>query len=241
MQAPPDDLFQRDSTIPTEDPAIAASQAKQRQQYEKDQKAFEAQLKKQEAAEAKRVKADIAKPGHKEKAEAVTSVQKKELKCHKIRLYFEKLGGKLSFKAPKTLPSNEAEIDELLTRIECELHSNGGIEQAGSAYLNGMAMLEQVTQAWNPLGLQLAGPAASLSRTAAENKAQWDDLITEFAIANAEWFMVGPAKRILLFTAQLVMAVDGANKAAIRGAKPASDELKKRAEAMASKGKEEAK
>jgi malonyl CoA-acyl carrier protein transacylase len=61
----------------------------------------------------------------------------------------------------------------------------------------------------------LSGPAASLTATVAANKEQWHETITEFAIANAEWFMMGPGKRALMLIAQMVMTVDAANKAAI--------------------------
>jgi hypothetical protein len=240
MQAPPDDLFQRDSTIPTEDPGVAANRVKQQQQLKKEQAALEAQEKKRAAEEAKRVKKDMATPGTKEKAAAIVTADKRELKKHKIRLYYEKLGHKLSSKPPKTLPSDDAAIDELLASIECELHSNGGIEQAGTAYLSGMAAIEQLTAVYNPLGLQLSGPAASLSSTVSQNKEKWDELITEFAISNAEWFMIGPGKRLLMFTMQMVMAVDGANKAAIGMRRNASAATAAAAEALIGKDKEEA-
>lgn len=239
MQAPPDDLFQRDSTIPTEDPAIAASRVKQQQQLAKERAALEAQEKKRAAEEAKKVKKDMATPGAKEKAAAAVTAEKRELKKHKIRLYFEKLGHKLSMKPPKSLPNDDAAIDELLASIECELHSNGGIEQAGTAYLSGMAAIEQLTTFYNPLGLALSGPAASLSSTVAQNKEKWDELITEFAISNAEWFMVGPGKRLIMFTMQMVMAVDGANKAAIGMRRAPSDAVASAAANLVPKDKQQ--
>lgn len=240
MNAPPDDLFRMDDTIPTEDPAIAASQAKQRAAFEKEQKALAAQEKKMQAEEAKKVKKDMERPGHKEKAAAEVSARTRENKAHKIRLYYEKLGHKLSTKAPKTLPTDDAKLDELLASIECELHSNGGIEQAGVAFISGMAAVEQLTAVFNPLGLQLSGPAASLSSTVAQNKAKWDELITEFAISNAEYFMIGPGKRLLMFSVQMVMAVDSANKAAAGRSAPASEAAMKAAADLMGKGKEQA-
>ena len=242
MQEPYDDLFQRDSTIPTEDPAVQAARVKQQQQLQKEQAALAAQEKKRAAAEAKKVKADIAKPGDKEKADAAKLTSARELKKHKIRLYFDKLGHKLSMKAPKTIPDNDAALDELLSSIECELHSNGGIEQAGNGFVSGCAALEQFTSFYNPLGLMLSGPAASLSSTVVQNRAKWDEMITEFAISNAEWFMLGPGKRLLMFTFQMVMAVDGANKAAIGGKVKASAATAAAAEELlkGGKGKEEA-
>lgn len=212
---PHDDLLMSDiQTFPQEDPTITA----------KIQAAEQKALKAQEAAE-KKSRAKEKESGQVAKAQAMPVQRKavgidketraREMKAHKIRLYFAKLGAKISVKEPKTLPKTDEGLDELLAQIETELHSNGGIEQAGAAYINLMLGVESINSQLNPLGLMLSGPSVSFAATVAQNKAKWQDLVTEFAIANAEWFMVGPGKRLAMFTVQMVLAVDGANKAAI--------------------------
>lgn len=188
MQGVPDDLFQSDmNSFPTTDPRITAELAKQHQQALKAQKANEAAAAKERKEEAAKVAKAVKMPVKAPPAKVVETVGKREMKAHKIRLYYEKLGHKLSSKCPKTLPKTEEGLDELLAAIECELHSAGGIEQAGGLYLNGLFAFEQFTQQYNPLGLMLSGPAAGLSATVAQNKDKWNDLMTEVAIANAEW------------------------------------------------------
>lgn len=222
MQGFPEEIFQGDmQTFPREDPRILESQQKQAQAAKKAQ----AEEEKQAKAEAvKFAKAMKEAPPPKKPAAAKTSgggdksadAKRVELKRRKIKLYFanEKIAKKLSVKEPKTLPKSEEELDDLLAEIESDLHSSGGIKQAGLMYINGCAALENITQVFNPLGWDLRGPKVSFTQTVAANKEQWEELVTEFAISNAEWFMVGPGKRLLLTTIQMIMAVDSANKAA---------------------------
>lgn len=187
----PDDLLQKDlSTFPTQDPRLTAELAKQHKQALAAQK----QADKEEAAAVKKALATAPPPPKASTKNAPPSVKQeiaqRELKAHKIRLYYDKLGHKLSSKCPKTLPKTDEGLDEILQQIECELHSAGGIEQAGQLYLQSLVGLEELSHHFNPLGLVLSGPAASLSSTVAHNKEKWNDLMTEVAIANAEWFMV---------------------------------------------------
>jgi hypothetical protein len=232
MQEVPDDLFQQDmQSFPTEDPRITAELKKQhaealRQQKAKD--AADARDKKQsKAKEHAAVEKAVAMPVQKPTTVSpAAATRAREVKMMKIRLYYEKLGDRLSSKLPKTLPKTDEGIDELLATIECELHSNGGIEQASNVYIASLVGFEQFTQAYNPLGLMLQGPAASLSTTVAGNKAKWNDLITEFAIANAEWFMMGPGKRLIAFTFQMVHTVHLANVSALGAARVADDKMK---------------
>lgn len=188
MQAPPDDLFQQDlNSFPTADPATMEAQRKQIAQVEKERKAREAQEKREAAAEQKRVKQSLDKPVIAAKAQTAAETQ---LKLHKIRLYFTHFGERLSMKHPKTLPKEPAEVNELLESIELELQSTGGIEQAAAGYQSILGGMEILHHRFNPLGLQLSGPAASLAMTVQQNREKWNDLVTEFAIAHAEWFMV---------------------------------------------------
>ncbi len=183
------DLFQGDvNTFPSgTDPAVAAKQAAALQKHLKETKQAEAEAKKQQNATAKKA---VAAP----KAAATPNPSKirqlNDTKLHKIRMYFSNPGTakKLSVKEPKPYPKTEEEIDALISAIEIDLASQGGIEQAGVAFISVVAGFEQFTASgYNPLNLQLSGPACSLTQVMLANKAKWDDLVTEFAIQNAEW------------------------------------------------------
>ncbi len=220
--------------MPMEDPAVAA---KLRAEIEKANK----------AAEQAEKKARGRPPGSKNAPKQPTSVQpssngaaaasaaamsRRQLKLQKITLYFAHLGHKLKQKQPKELPKGDQEIDELLASIECELHAAGGIEKAGVFVITGAQALENTMPHFNPFGWDLQGPQVSFAQAVVANQAKWDDLVKEFAISNAEWFCVGPGKRLAATMVQLIFAVDGANKAAMaRGnAAPAPAELQKEAE-----------
>lgn len=186
----PEDLFQHDmSTFPTEDPAVTkqreAMEEKLRKAEEAAQRKAEQQRKKEKQVVDKLV--ETAPPPKKAagaSSPAEEAAKKRvAMKKQKILLYFQHFGAKLSCKAPKTLPDDEHKLDELLATIRNDLGSKGGIQQAGNIYLASVGVLERV----NPLGLQLTGPAASLSQTAIRSKEAWNDLVTEVAIDNAEW------------------------------------------------------
>lgn len=191
MQAPPEDLFHADTNgFPDADPVQTAALKKQAAELEKQRKQQEANDRKLRAEEAKRAKEWEAMPDAKAKKQEVVTHSQMALKQHKIRLYFRYFKDRLQVKEPKTMPTNPAQVDELLAAIEVEMQSSGGIEQASNGYQQLMTAVEQVTRFFNPLGLALEGPIASLSMTVAQNRPKWEDAVTEFAIANAEWFMV---------------------------------------------------
>jgi hypothetical protein len=192
MEAVPDDLFQHDNTtFPREDPSVLAKQAQINAAAEKEHKAREAAEAKARKAEEALVKKSMALPTKAQKEAIVDSkaVHKRELMAHKIRLYFAKLGHLITTKEPKTLPKDDEGLATLLAAIETELSSKGGIEMAGKGLIGLCFGFEQVTQQFNPLGLMLSGPTASLTNTVQANRKEWDDLVTEFAISNAEWFI----------------------------------------------------
>lgn len=206
------DVIQADlANFPTEDPARAAARAKQEQADAKARK-------EEEKASAARVKKGMAIQVQSDKytiPDAAKAQTEREVKLLKIRLYFTKLGHKIPIKEPKAMPRTDAEIDELLLMIETHLQSHGGIEMAGTMYQSSFAAVEMLTLQFNPLNLHLSGPAVSLSATVAQNREKWDELLTEFAIAHAEWFMMGPGKRLIGFSIQMIQTVDQANKKAI--------------------------
>lgn len=220
MQEVPSDLLEHDrQTFPTVDPRDVEALKKAHQKALKEQAmadAAEAKARKKEREAVQRTKAmPVVEQKKKQSLDKAAATRARELKAHKIRLYFARLGHKIGLKEPKVLPRTDEELDELIAAIECELQSAGGIEQADTLFLNGCFGFEKLTEQFNPLGLMLSGPAASLTNTVAANKDAWHDIMTEFAIAHAEWFMIGPGKRAFVFLAQMVMTVDQANKVAI--------------------------
>jgi hypothetical protein len=225
---PHDELFEHDTrSMPTAvDPAMAA---KLRAEIEKADKAVAAAKRGPgrppgATKPPKAAAAAAAAPS----GPTASSMRRRDIKLQKIRLYFTHLGHKLVQKEPKSPPKSDQEVDELLSSIECELHGSGGIEKAGVFVVTGAGLVEKIVQQWNPMNWDLSGPAVSFQAAVAHNQVKWNDLVTEFAISNAEWFMVGPGKRLLATAAQLLMAVDSANKVALHkgpGAPAASPDL----------------
>jgi hypothetical protein len=232
MSGVPDSIYQNDmNSMPVGDPAAAAKIKKQVDEFQKRKAAQEKADEKERKANQAKVDKATKLPTQVQRAAKVQAdedtVAKREMEAHKIRLYFKKLGHKISVAEPKTYPKTLEGLQALRQSIEVELQSNGGIEQAGAAYMTSMGVVEEITKTFNPLGLQLSGPKAGLAATVAQNRPAWDDLMTEFAISHAEWFMVGPFKRLMMFTVQMVMSVDAANKAgaAVHSGVAASEEL----------------
>ncbi len=233
--APPNEMVQEDMrSFPTVDPKITAQLAKQKadwdKQREKERKEEEASAKRAAAAHApaKKAAAKAVEVVKNEDGEDIRKLTLLNMKCH---LYFKHFGDRLSVKEPKAYPKTVAGLQELLNAIQVELSSNGGIKNAGTMYVSGIQAVEQLSLQWNPLGLMLVGPKASLSATIAANKKEWDDLVTEFAIEHAEWFMMSSFKRLLAFTVMSVQAVHKANVIAIAGMQQqrASDKMKEEA------------
>jgi hypothetical protein len=228
----PDDLFMHDvQTMPMEDPAIAAKLRAEVEKANKAQEQAEKKARGRPPGSKNAPKAAAAAPA----APAVNTAvgaSRRQVKLQKIALYFAHLGHKLKQKAPKELPKGDQEIDELLASIECELHAAGGIEKAGVFVVTGAQAIENTMPYFNPLGWDLSGPQVSFAQAVAANQSKWDDLVKEFAISNAEWFCVGPGKRLAATMAQLIFAVDGANKAAIAmgNRQPAPPDLQKEAQ-----------
>ena len=235
MEAVPDDIFQHDlHTMPHGDPAVLAKQAQLNAAAEKEMKAREAAQAKERKAEEARVKKAMAMPTGKQRDSQelldMKAARARELMVRKISLYYSKLGHKLSSKPPKAFPRDDTALAELLAGIEAELQSQGGVEQAATGLIAFAKVVEQVNATFNPLGLMLSGPRASLASSIEANRKEWDELVTEFAISNAEWFCVGPGKRLLMFVVQVAMAVDSANKGAVNASRVVSQKEKSEVE-----------
>lgn len=251
MEGLPEEIFQSDiNTFPGEDPKITELRRRAREAEERAQAKEEAERareRKREQAQVKKVmemhgvEAEPVKRSTRGKkapqdpvAAEVKASKHRQLMAQKIRLYWDKLGHRLQGSAPKVLPKSEEQLADMLAEIEAQLCSNGGIEQAGALYINACMAVEKVSQHFD-IGFDLAGPGVSFSATVAHNKAQWQDLVTEVAISNAEWFMVGAGKRLLATTIQMMMACSNANRAGAamaQGTKAPSDKMKEEADEL---------
>lgn len=235
--APPNEMVQEDMrSFPTVDPKVTAQLAKQKADWdkarEKERKEEEASAKRAAAlhGSAKKPAAKTAEVAKNEDGEDIRKLNLLNMKCH---LYFKHFSDKLSIKEPKAYPKTVAGLQELLNAIQVELSSAGGIKNAAAIYQSGIEGAEQLTLRWNPLGLMLVGPATSFSQTIANNKKEWEDLVTEFAIEHAEWFMMSSFKRLVAFTLMTAQTVHKANVMAIVGMqqkqRAASDKMKEEA------------
>ena len=181
MEQVPEDLFQHDmSTFPTEDPAVTKQREAMEEKLRKAEEAAQrkqAADKKKEVATVKKLVAEKPPPAAAKPSDVAKRVA---LKRQKVALYFQHFGKKLNVKQPKSLPDDEAKLDELLDLIRGELCSTGGIAQAGNLYLTLVAATERM----NPLGLQLSGPSVSLTQSAVKSREAWQELVTEVAIDN---------------------------------------------------------
>jgi len=213
MEGLPSDIFDHDiKTFPLKDSAM---EAKLKAQMDKAEQQAEKEAKRGRGRPPK--SATTAPPSKASAPEVpITKVRKGSIasKTQKIRLYFHYLSHKISFSEPKSYPQSHEGLDEILDKIEVQLHGEGGIEKASVMYVTGAGGLQKLMDVFNPLGWDLSGPAVTLQQAVAANEEKWKDLVKEFAIENASWFMFGPTKRLILTTVQLILAVDAANKMA---------------------------
>lgn len=148
----------------------------------------------------------------------------------KIQNYQKHFPEKTAGLAPKrmSVKHSATELKTIVEQIETELGMSGGIEFVVNSFSNAGSVLENLTDRWNPLGLQLRGPI-SLDQTLRANRANWEPLAVEFAIKYERWFCMGVEARIISFFATLVLTVHRAN----------SSGQAAMAAAAAGKGKEE--
>ena len=102
--------------------------------------------------------------------------------------------------------STDAEVEDELHYIEMQLGSKDG-HMGTTVYLTAMAGLEQSTQVWNPLNLNLTG----LTQVARENIDQVSPIIDELVIKYATNFYVTPEVRLCTATAMMIYTVHSAN------------------------------
>lgn len=238
MEGLPSEIFDHDvKTFPIRDSATAAKleaqmrKAEMQEEADKKRRGRPPGSTKDKAAAKEEKRYTVPPPPQQQRKGDIAR------KTQKVRLYFHYLSHKISFAEPKTYPTTHEGLDELLDKIECQLHGEGGIEKAGTVYAMGVAGIEKACEFFNPMGWDLSGPQVSLAAAVAANEDKWKDLVKEFAIENAEWFMFGPGKRLIATTLQLIMAVDKTNKMARervnferRSAVPVSAEVQEAAE-----------
>ena len=192
--------------FPQTDPKIKAAEDKERKKKMDERRKMEAKPRKKvtraEVNEMERLAAE-ATPEPEATFDTYGALRK-------IELYYAKLGKKIKYKPKRkpTVKSSPEELQEILFNIEQDLAIGQGIDVCTTAYPAGMAAIEQIHYKFNPLGLQLRG----LGQAVEEKRDVWEDLMVEFAIKHEDWFAMGVEKRIIFFTVQVIMAVDGANR-----------------------------
>lgn len=171
-----DDIAIHDlKTFPSEDPQAAARRKKEIKQHDKEHR----------TPSAKEF-ANATKRTVKESAAAPPAMQEVAMLKRKILLYFDKLGDKISTKKPRKLSNDVRELRQLKDAIELELNSAGGIEQAKAAYMTGVATVERLHPLL-PFDVRLYG----LTKTIQQNQKVWNDMLVQFSIEHAEWFIMG--------------------------------------------------
>ncbi len=172
-----DDVVIHDlKTFPQEDPRAAALRKKEIKQHDKEHKLPSS---KAFSLATKRTLVEGA-------AKKAGGLPEMALLRRKVTLYYEKLGSKISHKRPKTLPRDVQKLRELKEIIEAELNSAGGIEQAKAGYLTSVGLLEQ----FSPL-LPFDFRCQGLTKVVQDNQEVWNDMLVQFSIEHAEWFMMG--------------------------------------------------
>ena len=223
MEGLPSDIFDHDiKTFPLKDSAM---EAKLKAQMDKAEQQAEKEAKRGRGRPPKSAQQPTTPRAPVEPS--VVKVRKGSIasKTQKIRLYFHYLSHKITFPEPKNYPQSHEGLDEILDKIEIQLHGEGGIEKASVMYVAAAGGLQKLMDIFNPLGWDLNGPGVTLQQAVAANEEKWKDLVKEFAIENASWFMFGPTKRLILTTLQLILAVDAANKMArARGEVPTAQQ-----------------
>jgi len=188
------------------DPKVRLAEEKERQKKMKEREKLS------KKPSRKITKADIDKMEEMAAKDAPEVEFDSNAALRKIELYYAKLGHKIKYK-PKRKPTAKTspeELQDILFNIERDLSIGQGVDICVTGYSTGMSGLETLHRIYNPLGLQLKG----LGKATEEAKPLWEDLMVEFAIKHEDWFAMGVEKRILFFTAQLVMSVDAANRVA---------------------------
>ena len=192
-----------------------------------------ARLTKQQVEAMKEMNKVVAEDNAKRTAEQEAAERAQLLR--KIANYQKHFPEKTAGLVPKRLTpkTGATELRTIVEQIETELGMTGGIEIVMSAFANSGAVIEQITDRFNPLGLQLRGPV-SLDASVRASRQQWEHLAVELAIKYERYFCMGVEARILSFFATMVVTVHRANKsgayaaaaqAAGKGKEEASDDL----------------
>lgn len=139
------------------------------------------------------------------------SVQWRANHIRMINRYFQHFGEKISLPKPKNVHKfTDDQLAELIAQIELDLGSEGAMDYLTAAYSSGMYGLEKLHYAWNPLKLDLRNLGA-IADSPVQRKT-WEELLLEFSIKHDSWLSVGIEKRLIVYTANLVMTVNSFNK-----------------------------
>lgn len=169
-----------------------------------------------------------------EEEKHVDELEEKQEVVRRIKQYYAKFPERITTPIPKNLSTKMKleTLKETLRSVELDMSCAGAVDTAAAGLAVTLGGLQQLTQFFNPLNLQLSGPRADLAGTFAAQKATWRPLIEEFAIKYERWLATSIEKRLLFYVAGLVLLVDRANKEAPAMAEaaeePADDEALER-------------
>lgn len=215
--APPAGMVEADIAAFSEvDPAIVAAEAKQRAQAEKRQQQRQKPISAKAAAKVEQLA---------EQRNAAEEASERAALLRKIKLYYDRFGERITYRCKATAKTNVDDLRVHVAAIEADLGMSGGGDAAATGFVMLMKGVEQLTNVFNPLNLQLSGPRATLGDTIENSHDAWRPLIDEFVIKHERMFCMSVEKRILFFIAQAIMTVDRANRMADRAAAPVNADL----------------
>jgi len=122
------------TTFPREDPVTTAKRQKEADKLREMQK----QESRAENSTAKRVSKAKRKSVSTPAAALGGDQRERVIILRKLSQYYAKLGKKINVAKPRTWPSDLKKLRELLLSVETDLAANGGIDQAGALYIQGV-------------------------------------------------------------------------------------------------------
>lgn len=227
---------------------------------EEREKAEKEMAKRQKEAEARmkaaKKQAELLQPKQLEMAQKLVDLEKEEDSpeekarlIRKIQAYLKKFKGRLeNVTIPKTFSAKNS-VEDLrgyIATIEAELGRKGGAEIAQRLYVEGLKAVESYTNHGQLVGMNLHNLGLVAEGQTLQRRLPSGEIITppigvlleEFAIKYDDWFTSSVETRLLVATAEMVLAVHKMNspeaQEGLRRAQEteASDDTKEKAEAL---------
>lgn len=192
-------------------PPTPKEQAAMEKKKQAEQKRLEKMLKPKPVTAADRRAA-------KELADSVKHDKNKDSKAalfRKINRYKQEFPDRLkNVKIPRnfSIKTPIETMENVLEQIRMELRSRGSKEWANRLFVMSIGGFQYFTEhVANPLNLALSGPVADLKGTVVAQQDAWKDIIAELAVEYERYLASSPEKRLLLYTATLILTVHRAN------------------------------